>query len=161
MKNLFVLKKIKNFFSFGKDSFYSFYNFFYKKKKFFFINFYHFKINNFSYLNIFKSIDLVRFKKISLNECLLRKIRLSITGKKNIVFIKNHHLIDKLELFLIRKMTKNKTFFIKNIWFKNKYFICKPYYNMLIKKYFFINDKSNKNIKIKRNFLRCLMNRFY
>ncbi|BCG49241.1 hypothetical protein [Candidatus Carsonella ruddii] len=161
MKNLFILKKIKNFFSFGKDSFYSFYNFFYKKKKIFFINYYHFKINNFSYLKMFIPISLIGFKKISLNEYLLRRIRLSIIEQKNIVFIKNHNLIDKLELFLIRKINKNKTIFVKNIWYKNRYFICKPYYNVLIKKYFFVNDKSNKNIKINRNFLRCLISKLY
>lgn len=161
MKNLFILKKIKNFFSFGKDSLYNFYNFFYKKKKKCFINCYHYKINNFSYLKMFIPINLLGFKKISLNEYLLRRIRLSIIEQKNIVFIKNHHLIDKLELFLIRKINKNKTIFAKNIWYKNKYLLCKPYYSILIKKYFFVNDKSNKNIKINRNFLRCLISKFY
>ncbi|MGP4128090.1 MAG: hypothetical protein ACTXNS_00120 [Candidatus Carsonella ruddii] len=157
MKNIFLIKKIKIFFSFGKDSIYSYFNCFYKKKKIFFLNYNNYNINNIKFFKIFNfHIQFLSILKKNNNELIMRKIRLScIKNKKNIFFIKNHHIIDKIE-FLIFNLLKKKKKNIKNNWFLKLYYFIKPYYNIFLKKYFCFLDKSNKNTFFKRNFIRCL-----
>ncbi|AQU89443.1 hypothetical protein [Candidatus Carsonella ruddii] len=156
MKNLFLIKNIFLFFSFGKDSYFSFFNLFYKKKKLIFIN-YNTKKNNYK---IFKMIFFhFNIKNFSKNELLLRRTRFFFK-KKNIFFIKNHHLIDKIE-FLILKLLQKKFFSnYNNIWINKKNFLIKPFINKFIKKYINLNDNTNKFIKINRNFIRCLISKF-
>ncbi|BFI90843.1 hypothetical protein [Candidatus Carsonella ruddii] len=157
MKNIYLIKKIETFFSFGKDSFYSYLNCFFKKKKMFFINFNNYNVNCIKLLKIYNfHISIFDNLKKNNNEFVMRKIRISlIKKKKNIFFIKNHHLLDKIE-FLIFNIFKKKINKNKNNWYFKKYFLIKPYYNFFIKKYFSLLDKSNKNIFLKRNFIRCL-----
>lgn len=157
MKNLFLFKKTIFFFSFGKDSIYNYYNIFYKKKKILFINY---NNKNIKISFFFKNKIYVHiYKKFSNNEYLLRKTRFFFK-EKNTIFIKNHHYLDKIE-FLFLKILKKKFFLnLNNIWFKNKFFLIKPYINIFIKKYIKINDKTNKNIKLNRNFIRCLISKF-
>ncbi|WMC19887.1 MAG: hypothetical protein NVS86_00125 [Candidatus Carsonella ruddii] len=157
MKNIFLLKKIKIFFSFGKDSIFSYLNCFYKKKKLFFVNYNNYDFKNIKLLKIYNSyLNIMNIKKNYNNELLMRKIRFScIIKKKNTFFIKNHHFLDKIEL-LILSIFKKKKKNIKNNWYLNFFYFIKPYYNNFIKSYFCFLDKSNKNIFIKRNFIRCL-----
>ncbi|WMC19289.1 MAG: hypothetical protein NVS84_00125 [Candidatus Carsonella ruddii] len=157
MKNIFLLKKIKIFFSFGKDSFYSYINCFYRKKKVFFVNYNNYKIKNVKLLKFFNFfIILFNVLKKNNNELLMRKIRMSVIKNiKNTFFIKNHHILDKKE-FLIFNIFKKKNTKIKNNWYFKLHYFIKPYYNNFIKKYFSFLDKSNKNIFVKRNFIRCL-----
>ncbi|WP_433927814.1 hypothetical protein [Candidatus Carsonella ruddii] len=161
MKNLFLIKNINFFFSFGKDSFYSFYNFFYKKTKIIFLNYNNNNLKKNTLLKIFKiKIYLFYVINFSKNELFLRRTRFFLKKKKNIIFIKNHHLIDKIE-FLILKILKKKYFLnFNNIWFNKKKYLIKPFINIFIKKYFYLNDKTNKFVKINRNFLRCLISKF-
>ncbi|WGS66693.1 hypothetical protein [Candidatus Carsonella ruddii] len=158
MKNIFLLKKISTFFSFGKDSIYSYLNCFYKKKKTFFLNYNNYKIKNIKLLKIYNFyIFFLSILKKNNNELIMRKIRLScIKNNKNTFFIKNHHILDKIELIIFNlfKKKKNKN---KNNWCFKIYFFIKPYYNNFIKKYFNFLDKSNKNIINKRNFIRCFL----
>ncbi|AFP83878.1 tRNA(Ile)-lysidine synthase [Candidatus Carsonella ruddii] len=159
MKNIFLIKKIKILFSFGKDSFYSYLNCFYKKKKCNFINYNYYNVKKiflFYYFNVFINNNLI--KKYN-NELIMRKIRFSLIKKENNIFyIKNHHYLDKIEFFLYNCLKKKKII-NKNIWYKKYYFI-KPYYNIFLKKKINLIDKSNKNISIKRNFIRCLISYF-
>ncbi|XZR53025.1 MAG: hypothetical protein ACM3Q5_00130 [Candidatus Carsonella ruddii] len=158
MKNIFLIKKLKICFSFGKDSIYSYINCFYKKKKCFFINHNNYNIKNIKLLKIYNlNIIYFSFFKKKYNELIMRKIRIScLKNKKNTFFIKNHHILDKIE-FLILNILKKKKKNIKNNWYFKFYYFIKPYYNNFIKKYFSFIDKSNKNIYIKRNFIRCFL----
>ncbi|XZR52616.1 MAG: hypothetical protein ACM3Q7_00130 [Candidatus Carsonella ruddii] len=157
MKNIFLLKKIKIFFSFGKDSIYSYFNCFYKKKKMFFVNHNNYNIKNIKLLKIYNFyLNTLNILKKNNNELIMRKIRLScLKKKKNTFFIKNHHFIDKIE-FLILNILKKKKNYNKNNWYLKYIFLIKPYYNNFIKNYFCFLDKSNKNVFVKRNFIRCI-----
>ncbi|MFI4878666.1 MAG: hypothetical protein ACH6QP_00150 [Candidatus Carsonella ruddii] len=158
MKNLFLLKKIIFFFSFGKDSFFNYKNIFYKKKILLFVNYNKKKIK-FNFLFYKKKIYFIIFKNFSDNENYLRKTRFFIK-KNNLIFFKNHHYLDKIE-FLIIKILKKKFYLnLKNLWFKNKIYNIKPFINLFIFKNLKIEDKTNKNILLNRNFIRCLISKF-
>ncbi|MGK2912672.1 MAG: hypothetical protein ACSLEI_00115 [Candidatus Carsonella ruddii] len=159
MKNLFLLKKIIFFFSFGKDSFYNYKNIFYKKKILLFINYNKKKNNKFNFLFCKKYFFFIIFKKFTTNENCLRKTRFFIK-KNNLIFLKNHHYLDKIE-FLIIKILKKKFYLnLKNFWFKNKNYNIKPFINFFIFKNLKIEDKTNKNVLLNRNFIRCLISKF-
>ncbi|AFP84070.1 putative tRNA(Ile)-lysidine synthase [Candidatus Carsonella ruddii HT isolate Thao2000] len=156
MKNIFLIKNVKIFFSFGKDSYYSIINCFYKKKHCYFINYNYLNLNKIKLLFYFNiNINIIFIKKYN-NELIMRKIRFScIKNYDNIFFLKNHHYLDKIE-FIFYNILKKKNVLNKNVWYKKYYFI-KPYYNIFLKKNIKLVDKSNKNISIKRNFIRCLI----
>ncbi|MGK2931003.1 MAG: hypothetical protein ACSLEG_00115 [Candidatus Carsonella ruddii] len=159
MKNLFLLKKIIFFFSFGKDSFFNYKNIFYKKKILLFINYNKKKNNKFNFLFFKKKFYFIVFKKFTNNENYLRKTRFFIK-KNNLIFFKNHHYLDKIEFLIIKILKKNFYLNLKNLWFKNKIYNIKPFINLFIFKNLKIEDKTNKNILLNRNFIRCLIGKF-
>ncbi|MBY0585483.1 hypothetical protein K5B08_01140, partial [Candidatus Carsonella ruddii] len=66
MKNLFLLKNINYFFSFGKDSFYNFYKTYYKKNNFIFFNYHNNNFKNIKFIKLFKiKIFFLKIKKFS------------------------------------------------------------------------------------------------
>ncbi|AFP83497.1 tRNA(Ile)-lysidine synthase [Candidatus Carsonella ruddii] len=163
MKNIFLIKKINNLFSFGKDSIYFFFNCYFKKKKFIYFN-YNLNIfkNLFLIYKILKiSILIIIFKKNFFNEFFLRKLKFSFLKKKKNIIFTNHHYLDNLEYKII-KFLKNKILInYYNNWFFKKNFLIKPYIYIFLKNYnLSIIDKTNKNIFIERNFIRCLISKF-